>query len=224
MSKSECSMPPWSGLEGTVLAALCAALIVPELVFLGSDQGIWGFPDWRTHVYRHGAFWPGLLRDWQPLFAQQPWLMFASYGFLHAGLGHLLVNLITLVSLGRAILREMGLWRFLTVYGVALFGGAMAFAGFGPSHSPMVGASGALFGLAGAIVAWNAHDAWLAGESNGRVSRLIFVPTFALAVLNAVMYALLDGQMAWEAHLGGYVAGAMAALLVHRLPVTAPAR
>ena len=43
----------------------------------------------------------GLLTDWEPNFAYQPWLMFLTYAFLHGGLAHLAVNMVTLWSLGR---------------------------------------------------------------------------------------------------------------------------
>lgn len=54
--------------------------------------------------------------------------MFLSYGFLHAGLTHLVFNLVTLVSLGRPLVEEMGQRRFLVLYLGAQIGGALGYA------------------------------------------------------------------------------------------------
>lgn len=197
------------------LVALAAMLVVPEVVLTGADHGLWGFPDWRGEAYRYGAFWSGLLVDWRPLFAQQPWLMFASHGFLHGGMLHLLMNVATLVSLGLPILREHGAARFLALYGVAQIAGGLGFAWLGPEAAPMVGASGALFGLAGAWVAWSAVEAWRASPAPFALIRMLVLPSLALAVLNLVMYVVLDGRLAWQTHLAGYVAGLLAAPLLN---------
>lgn len=190
-----------------VLCALVLILIVPEALLLGADNGLWGFPDWRMEAYRQGAFWPGLLAGGQPIHAHQTWMMFVSYGFLHADALHLILNLVTLCALGTPILREVGAARFLTIYGVSMVSGGIAFAVLAPSDHPMVGASGALFGLVGAIVAWNTVDAWRAAEGIVSIGKALLVPSILLALLNLAMYTLAGGHLAWETHLGGYIAG-----------------
>ena len=60
-----------------------------------SDRGFLEVPRLRQTVYEYAGFWPGLLRDWRPNYEIQPALMFLTYGFLHGGLVHFFVNMIT---------------------------------------------------------------------------------------------------------------------------------
>ena len=129
--------------------------------------------------------------------------MFATYGFLHGGFMHLLVNMITLVSLGRLVIERVGQWRFVLIYALSLLGGAAGFAALSSAVQPMVGASGALFGLVGALIGWEYTARRLAHEGLGPVLRVIGL----LVLLNAVMYWAMDGNLAWETHLGGFLAG-----------------
>lgn len=182
------------------LVALCVLL---ELVLSGADHGLWGNPDWRLIAIEYGGFWSGLLGDWKPNFAGQAVLMFLSYGFLHAGFWHLVMNMVTLISLGPPLVRGMGTLRFVLLYFAAEIGGGFAFAALYRAPSPMIGASGALFGLAGA---------WLALEYGARMRRGMTIwPVLRVCLwlvgLNFVMWWALSGMLAWQTHLGGFLAG-----------------
>lgn len=190
------------------LAAIVTICVAVEATLLGSDHGLWGAAQWRGLAYQYGGFWRGLLGNWQPNYAAQPYLMFVTYGFLHGGILHLSVNMITLVSLGRLVIERTGPWRFLMIYAVSLLGGAAGFAALSSAVQPMVGASGALFGLLGALAGWEWSARRLAREGIWPVLRLVGL----LVALNAVMYWAMDGNLAWEAHLGGFVAGWAASL------------
>jgi membrane associated rhomboid family serine protease len=185
------------------LIAIVAVCVGIEAVLQGADLGLWGSPRWRGLVYQYGGFWRGLLDNWQPNYAAQPAVMFASYSFLHGGLAHLLVNMITLVSLGRVVVERAGQARFAVIYALSLLGGAAGFAALSPAVQPMVGASGALFGLAGAITGWEYSARRGAREGMGPILRVVGL----LVGLNAVMYWAMDGNLAWQAHLGGFLAG-----------------
>lgn len=193
----------WAGAHAGLLAVLLACTAV-ELALQGADLGLWGSPRWRALAYQNGGFWIGLLGDWQPNYAAQPLAMFASYGFLHAGAAHLAVNMITLASLGAAVAARAGQRGFLALYALSVLGGAAGFALLSQAAQPMVGASGALFGLAGALVAWDWRDRRAGGETLWPVLRALAL----LGLLNLVMYWALDGRLAWETHLGGFLAGA----------------
>jgi membrane associated rhomboid family serine protease len=67
----------------------------------------------------------------------------------------------------------------------------------------MVGASGALFGLAGAWKAWE----WREARKSGTALWHILLWLLGLAVLNLVLWVLQGGLLAWETHLGGFIAG-----------------
>lgn len=186
-----------------VLIVLVLVCVIIEMILQGADFGLWGSPRWRGLVYQNGGFWRGLLDNWQPNYAAQPAVMFASYGFLHGGFIHLLVNMITLVSLGRLVIERVGQWRFALIYALSLLGGAMGFALLSTAVQPMVGASGALFGLAGVLTGWEYTARRLAREGVGPVLRVIGL----LVGLNVVMYLAMGGNLAWETHLGGFLAG-----------------
>ncbi|MFA5539697.1 MAG: rhomboid family intramembrane serine protease [Gemmobacter sp.] len=187
-----------AGLIGILMLCLGA-----ELVLLGADLGWWGGGRWRALAYHNGGFWVGLLRDWRPNYPAQPWAMFVTYGFLHSGPVHLAVNMITLVSLGRAVQARLGQGRFLAAYALSVLGGALGFALLSSSPQPMVGASGALFGLAGVILAQEYGDLRAA---RARPWPVVWAVLLLLA-LNVVMYWAMDGLLAWQTHLGGFVAG-----------------
>ena len=71
--------------------------------------------------------------------------------FLHAGLLHLGLNMVTLVILGREVESALGRIRFLTLYLVAALGGSVCFYLFGSAGAFALGASTATFGLFGAL-------------------------------------------------------------------------
>lgn len=195
-----------------LLIALCCVI---ELLLQLTDYGVIGTVRLRGLVYDYGAFWPGLLGEWTPNYRVQPWVMFLSYGVLHGGLAHLLVNMVTLWSLGRAVIGRVGARGFILVYMGALVGGAAAFAALAEPFPPMVGASGALFGLAGALLAWNYVDRYTYREGLWPVANA----AFWLVVFNLVLWWAMSGQLAWETHLGGFVAGWVMALLVDPRPL-----
>lgn len=183
---------------------------VIELVLQLADLGLIGSQRLRFVAYTFGGFWPGLLDDWVPNFAWQPVLMFLTYSVLHAGFLHFLVNMITLLSLGSAVHDRGGLGRYAAIYVASILGGAAVYGLLAPGYSPMVGASGALFGLVGALTAWDAVER--------RALRLTMRPVLKvvafLVVMNLVLWWAMDGQLAWQTHLGGFLAGAAAAALL----------
>ncbi|WP_428515104.1 rhomboid family intramembrane serine protease [Roseovarius sp.] len=186
-----------------VLLSLVVTCVSIEIILQGADFGLWGSPRWRGLVYQYGGFWRGLLSNWQPNYPAQPAAMFASYGFLHGGFVHLLVNMITLISLGRLVIERVGQMRFAVIYALSLLGGAVGFALMSSAVQPMVGASGALFGLAGVLTRWEYTALRLARAGITPVLRVIGL----LVALNVVMYFAMDGNLAWESHLGGFLAG-----------------
>lgn len=194
-----------------VLVGLC---VLPELVLQGADHGLWGTRQWRQTAYGWGGFWPGLFRGWLPNYEGQRWGMFATYGFLHAGLLHLATNMVSLVSLGLPIVDRVGQRRFLALYVLSLLGGGAGYAVLSASTQPMVGASGALFGLAGAWAAWDYIDRFSAAERLWPVLRLLAW----LAVLNLILWWAMHGLLAWQTHLGGFLIGWSAAFILDPRP------
>lgn len=195
---------PW-GILGLII--ICTLV---EGVLLLSDHGLVFGPRLRQTSYEYAGFWPGLLGQWTPNYPFQPYLMFLSYAFLHSGPIHLIVNMITLYSMGRIVCMRVGTLGFFLLYAAAVIGGGLGFGLLAATTQPMVGASGGLFGLAGGILAWNYVDRFEASEKLWPVARAVA----GLLVLNLVMWWLMNGLLAWQTHLGGFLFGWVTALLV----------
>jgi membrane associated rhomboid family serine protease len=150
-----------------------------------------------------------LFQDWQLLpydvFHRDEYFRLATAAFLHANLLHIAVNMMSLVFVGPYLEREIGWWRFALVYAVSALGGSAAIYAFGAPLVPVVGASGALFGLLGACLVLvrrlNLDLQYLAG-----VIVLNFAFTFSVAGISRL------------GHIGGFVTGALCGLAIGGWP------
>ena len=192
-----------------VVLALLGFCCAVEVLLQAADAGLIGTPRWRAQAYENAGFWAGLLWGWTPNYAAQPGLMFASYALLHSGLSHLAGNMVPLWILGNIVTARAGQRGFLAIWVLATIAGALAFGLLTDSPRPMVGTSGALFGLAGAFMAWEAQDRRRAGQSLWPVAGWLV----GLVVLNLAYFVLQHGLLAWETHLGGFVAGGICGLV-----------
>ena len=144
-----------------------------------------------------------------PLFLMsRPWTILTG-AFLHGGLLHILFNMLSLYWVGRAIEPVLGWWRFLTVYLVSALGGSafiLAWCIIQPSELLVgtVGASGAVFGLFGAVFVLQ------------RLGGADTTPILTLLGINLV-YGFLASGISWQAHIGGAVAGVAATWVLARL-------
>lgn len=173
-----------------------------------ADAGWIGSPRWRNVALAYGAFWAGLLHSWQPNFPGQPVAMFLTYSWLHAGAMHLLGNIAVLGWVGPMVIHRMGRLGFVLIWTLSTLGGGALFGMMSASFSPMVGASGALFGLMGAMVL-----------SNYRADRDLvraLAVSAGLVALNLLTLILQGGVLAWQTHLGGYLTGLAVVLLFGR--------
>jgi membrane associated rhomboid family serine protease len=135
------------------------------------------------------------------------WWRLLSSMFLHAGLIHLALNSYVLWIFGVEIERQIGRLVMLAVFLVTgVFAGATSFA-FAPGYTIAVGASGAIFGLVGAFIAYN----YLRRQHVMAQARLRGALTMLL--INLVIGFSIPG-IDWRAHVGGLVAGLVAGFAV----------
>ncbi len=131
----------------------------------------------------------------------QNWRLLTAM-FLHAGLLHLLFNMYALWIFGTLMEQELGRTRFTLVYFLTgLVASAASYAFMPDPRTVAVGASGAVFGVFGALVAFNwkrRHTALGAA----RLRSAIFI-----LLINAFLGLSSGGAIDWRAHLGGFVAG-----------------
>jgi len=136
-----------------------------------------------------------------------------TYMFLHANLAHLLVNMAMLLAFGTAIARRMPTGPFLAFYALCGLAGALFWALMHPySIDPLIGASGAISGMVGAVAGISIGEPPGHGMPfRNRRAALTFVAVwlalnFVVGFFGAAAMGV-DGAIAWEAHLGGFVAG-----------------
>lgn len=213
MAQHDSSDPKSLSWRPPSVVAVVVLCVLVELVLIGADYRLYGTPLWRSLTYQYGAFWPGLLYDWTANYPAQPGVMFVSYAFLHAGPGHLAGNMITLVLLAVIVVERVGQRGFLAIYALSALGGAVCYAALVPGITPMVGASGAIFGLAGAWQYWSYIDVAPGRQRFWHLTRALGF----LILLNIGLWFILDGALAWQTHLGGFVAGWGSASLLRRL-------
>lgn len=185
------------------LVALVLFMAVVELVLQAGDLGLIGDGMLRFRVYAAGAFWASLFHGAEPLFALQPVTMFVSHALLHGGLLHLAMNAAILLGLGRLIGGRYGDGAVLPLFLLSAIAGGLAFALINSSDIPMVGASGAVFGFLGVWTAWD----WYRHRACGLSTQPVAMRAVGLLLINVLFYFGFGGMIAWEAHVGGYLAG-----------------
>ena len=151
-------------------------------------------------LFRELSLVPGLVHEGE-------WWRLLTSGFLHIGPIHLVLNMLALWMLGRDLEIVLGRGRFLALYLVSMLGGAAAVMLFSAPNQQVAGASGAVFGLMGALVV---------------VLRRLRAPAgqvFGIIGIN-VIFSLTVAGISWEGHFGGLVIGAVATAAL----VYAPAR
>jgi membrane associated rhomboid family serine protease len=115
---------------------------------------------------------------------------------------HLIFNMLLLYQTGPIVERLYGRWAFLGMYLVAAAGGSLASFAFGEAQGG-IGASGAVFGLFGILIAaLYIHRPVLDQQTRGIMGQLV-----ALVVLNLVIGFAMAGVVDNWAHIGGLVAG-----------------
>lgn len=148
-------------------------------------------------LFRNGQLVPEAVRDGELY-------RLLSSAFLHAGGIHILFNMLALYFLGPSIEREVGSIAFAGLYVASALMGSSTYVLLA-DNAPAVGASGAVFGLAGAwlLSAWKQRKTVM-GRAN-------LQSIGAIVGINLLLPFARSG-IAWQAHVGGLIAGVVIAL------------
>lgn len=128
-----------------------------------------------------------------------------SSAFMHGSVAHIGLNMLSLYWLGRFIEVVLRSWRMLLVYVVSLIVAGISVVLFSPPYAATLGASGAIFGLFGALFA--------IGFKLGDRGRELVRANVGILVLNLVWSFAFPG-ISWQAHIGGLIAGFITTWLV----------
>jgi rhomboid protease GluP len=154
-----------------------------------------------------------LVRDgglYGPFVAAGEWWRIFSAAFLHAGWLHIATNMFALYQVGTFVELLYGRTRMAIIYLLAIVGSGIAVVYFN-YDAPTVGASGAIFGLFGALTA--------AGLRLGKPGRDLVQQSAGIIILNLVLGFTVFRFVSNAAHIGGLVAGALVGFLLFRRPV-----
>jgi membrane associated rhomboid family serine protease len=137
-----------------------------------------------------------------PAVANGEWYRLVTGGFLHASLFHLGFNMLLLYFLGRLLEPALGTPRFLVLYFASLLAGSFGALVVEPD-ALTVGASGAIFGLAGAtfIIARGRGMEALAGQ-------------IGFLILFNLFFSFVAPRISIGGHLGGLIGGVICALII----------
>ncbi|CAB4533819.1 unannotated protein [freshwater metagenome] len=165
----------------TLIAAICGAYLLQLVV-----------PSIEIHLVLPNIDYLKSTNEWYRLF---------TVALVHSGLLHLGFNMYALMVLGNPLEAAFGKNKLLIIFFVSLLTGSLTSTFLASASSYSVGASGAVFGLFGALA--------VVGKRIGADTRSIFV---IIAINFAIGFVL--GGIDWHAHLGGLIGGVITAQLI----------
>lgn len=182
----------------TISLAAVNAIVFLGLSFLGMTEDA-GF------MLDHGAMYVPYVVEYKEYYR-----IFTSM-FLHFGFQHLMNNMVMLLVIGITLEREIGKIKFLIIYFVSGLGGTMLsmwHAVLMTDYAVAAGASGAIFGLMGAML-------YIAARNHGRVGQ-ISGRGLLFSVVISLYLGYTGGGVDNFAHIGGALAGVVMAVLLYR--------
>lgn len=207
----------------TALIAVCVGLHIVRVYFLsaGQDFGL---------IVRF-AFIPLRYSGEVPLDIYA-FLSPLTYAFLHGSVGHLAINMIWLAAFGSPLANRIGTGRFVAFWFVtSLAAVALHYVLHVADQSPVVGASGAISGMMGAAARFGFRierrdgKAAFAGRIlsipavfRSRAAVTFLVVWMAVNLLMGIGFGApgMESRVAWEAHIGGFLAGFLLVRLFDR--------
>jgi membrane associated rhomboid family serine protease len=181
----------------TFLVLLNLLVFVYELVRLG--MGLLGGDVPAEGFVNVGGLVPFLVTQ------QGEWWRVVTSGFIHLSGIHIAVNMYSLYVLGRFVESIAGSWKMALVYAISLVGSGLAVAYFSAPDIVSGGASGAIYGMFGALFA--------IGLKLGKPGMALMRANIGILIVNLIFTFAVPGISGW-AHVGGLLLGFVATLVV----------
>ncbi len=152
-----------------------------------------------------GVVTSGGILDTSAVLQQGQWYRLLTAMFLHANLLHIAGNMLSLYFIGPYVERIFGLAKFLLIYFVSgVIGNVVFLYAVGPGNGAL-GASGAIAGIFGALLIFFIINRQRMGPvGNSILGQLLF-----WLMINVGLNVYAASGLAWQAHLGGILAGAL---------------
>jgi membrane associated rhomboid family serine protease len=186
-----------AGTEALVTKALIAINVAIYLITAVQGSGL-NAPG--------GALWDKMIL-WGPFVDRGDWWRLITAAFLHASIVHIAFNMLALWWIGAPVEQYLGRARYVGLYLVAGLAGSAGALVAAPTL-PVVGASGAIFGILGAmlILEWQAT-----GRLGGNAMTLIVINLVIGFAFNGA-----GGNISIGGHIGGLIGGILATLAFAR--------
>ncbi len=204
---------PWLGrrlADGEFEQALLAGGVIED----DTVQARWR----RQHAEFEARLERSTTMAWGLTPVRAEWATWLTHMYLHGGLLHLIGNMIFLAAVGFLVELALGSWLLLGLYTLAGFGGAALFIVANPAQAmPLVGASGAIAGLMGMLAVVYGMQRIRFFYFVGVYFDYVKAPALVLLPLwlgyELYQYIAADERdpVAYSAHIGGLVVGALAA-------------
>lgn len=187
-----------------VIAGACVAVFLLTLV-LGPAQSDPLLDRYGLAPVRFDPDAPGHYASWT-----DATIALLGHAFLHADFLHLTMNMLVFLQAAPFVEQRLGSARFALLYLLSILGGAAAYIMINPDSAQVaVGASGAISGVFAAyFLSVRPTPRAALADPRVRMAMLTFVG------INVVLLGLLPLPIAWEAHLGGFIAGVLAYLVL----------
>ena len=216
---------PAFNLPGIVVAIIAACVAVHLVSFHLLDLAAY------LRLLENFAFIPARYSGAYPF--DWTWVVSPlSYSLMHGGYAHLIVNMIWLAAFGSPLANRIGTGRFLLFWALTSLGAvALHYVLHAFAAVPLVGASGAISGMMGAAARFafridrRRKKPAFAGPVlsvpqvlSSRPAVTFLVVWFAINLVTGLGFGTsgMSAQIAWEAHIGGFLVGFLAVRLFDR--------
>ena len=186
---------------------ICTIALITVNIAVFFILSFFGDPEDPVFMLDHGAMYVPYITE-----GHEYYRLFTSQ-YLHFGIEHLLNNMVMLGALGWNLEPHLGKIRFLIVYFISGLGGNLFSLYMNISGARDVvsaGASGAIFGLMGALVL-------VVLKNHGRIQSFT-KQRMLLMVFLSLYFGFTSSGVDNAAHIGGMLCGFVAALLLYRKP------
>lgn len=155
-----------------------------------------------------GGFIPASWSGAAPFYWWTP-LSLLGFSFLHGGWMHLAFNVVMLVAMGSGLEKSIGIKKYLMIYtGTTLFAAFAHLALYPSSPMPIIGASGGISGVFGAMIVVMNQARLQTGSSVDKNTLMpVIIVYIGITVLTGLMGGPDGSSVAWVAHIGGFLAG-----------------
>ncbi len=182
---------------GTILLAAANVIVFFYLTFQGMTED-------GAFMLEHGTMYVPYV-----LGSGEYYRLFSSM-FMHFGFEHLVNNIVMLLVIGFTLEREIGTIKFLIIYLLSGLGGNLLSAVWdmmSGSFAVSAGASGAIFGIVGALLYVAIRNRGRIGDVSGR--------GLAFMVILSLYYGFTSGGVDNFAHIGGLLSGFILSVLLY---------